>query len=97
LILILSYARHTVVSDSACLLLWPRQFDAAGDLYVGNNIALNIRAAVDGAVARIDGDGGLPYANISEILTTVVDPLGGEMTLMTVLFQPLPQQERRAM
>lgn len=47
-----------------------------GDLYVGNDIALNVRAA-DGSVDRIDGDGGLPYANISAILTTVSSPIGG--------------------
>jgi hypothetical protein len=45
-----------------------------GDLYVGNNIALNVRAGNDGGVVRIAGEAGLPYANISAILTTVTAP-----------------------
>ena len=48
--------------------------DAAGNLYVGNNIALNFRAAVDGSVSRIAGEQGLPYANISAIVTTASEP-----------------------
>ena len=55
--------------------------DAAGDLYVGNDIALNVRAASDGGVTRIAGEQGLPYANITQILTGVTDPVGGSAQL----------------
>ena len=63
------------------IVVMPCQFDEAGDLYVGNDIALNIRAAEDGAVSRIDGGAGLPYANISSIVTSVSSPPGGASQL----------------
>eukprot|EP01051_Picozoa_sp_SAG22_P008563 SAG22_NODE_660_length_8069_cov_7.799951_5_plen_670_part_00 len=48
--------------------------DRTGNLYVGNNIALNVRTAVDGSVSRVAGEQGLPYANITAIVTTVSEP-----------------------
>lgn len=50
-------------------------FDAeTADLYVGNDIALNVRSGGGGGVSRIDGTHGLPYANITSIVTSIRDP-----------------------
>jgi hypothetical protein len=55
---------------------------STGDLYVGADIALNIRSASDGeAVTRVAGADGLPYANISTIVTAVTEPLSGAYSL----------------
>jgi len=53
------------------------EFDEpSGDLYAGNDIALNIRAAASGAWSRVSGDMGLPMANITSLAATH-DPVSG--------------------
>ena len=54
------------------------EFDASGDLYAGNDIALNIHSAASETWTRVSGDMGLPMANITSLVTTH-DPLSGAM------------------
>lgn len=51
--------------------------NTSGDLYAGNDIALNIRSAKNRSWGRISGDAGLPYANITALLPAIVDPVSG--------------------
>ena len=52
-------------------------FDAAGDLFAGNDIALNIRSAATGTWSRVSGDMGLPFANITALVVDYHDPVTG--------------------
>jgi hypothetical protein len=50
-------------------------FTDNGDLYVGNDIALNIRWASSGVWSRVSGDMGLPMGNITALAVDVRSPL----------------------
>lgn len=46
-----------------------------GDLYAGNDIALNIWSATSGAWSRVSGDMGLPVGNITDLVVDMRDPV----------------------
>ena len=56
---------------------------ASGDLWAGNDVALNIRQASSGLWSRLSGDAGLPHANVTAIVPegSVVDPVSGAKQL----------------
>jgi hypothetical protein len=56
-------------------------FDNNGTLLAGNDVALNFRHAQNGSWGRISGDAGLPFANITAIVTGSRDPITGARQL----------------